>query len=263
MSISSRRDASAGRTASTQHEHRSLPEQPPDPQLCRWGGVAALAGVVLLVGAVVVVSAFGLPDASDVETLRDFGDIETGRIFEHFLYLGALVMFALHVAVLNRLLAPAHRPAALFGAVVAELGLAIMAAGSMLHVSTSPLSELYRDPDTPDEDLVAIEYAWHGAQSVFDTLLTTGVLLVPIGMVLFGLAMLRTPRFGPRLAWLAIVAGGLGFVGAVIETVDRSLELSAVAVLAIAVFHLSTGWRTLNLARDDDPDLAATADSPR
>jgi hypothetical protein len=262
MSIPSRPGVPAGSTTSMRHEHGSRPEQPPDPQLCRWGGIAGLAGVVLLVGTVVVVGAFGLPDASDVETLRDFGDIETGRIFEHFSYLGALVMFALHVAVLNRLLAPAHPPAALFGAVVAEFGLVIMAAGSMLHVSTSPLSELSRDPSTPDEDQASIEYAWHGAQSVFDTLLATGLLLVPIGIVLFGLAMLRAPQFGRRLAWLAIVAGALGLFGAVIEAVDRSLEVSAVAVLAIAVFHLSTGWRTLHLARDDSSDLAATADPP-
>ena len=47
----------------------------------------------------------------------------------------------------------------------------MMAASSLLHVSTAPLAELYTDPDTAPEDLPAIEYAWHGAQSVFDTML--------------------------------------------------------------------------------------------
>ena len=240
------------------HGMRSDPVLASDRQLCRWGGIAALAGVVLMVGAGVTVSALGLPDASDVETLRDFDDIETGRIFEHFLYLGALMLFALHVAVLNRLLAPAHRPAALFGAVMTEVGLVIMAASSMLHVSTSPLSQLYVDPNTPADDLASIEHAWHGAQSVFDTMLATGLLLVPIGIMLFGLAMLHTLEFGPRLAWLSIAVGALGFIGAVIESVDPGLEFSAVAVLALVVFHLSTGWRTLTLARDEDLDFADT-----
>ena len=248
MSISSQPDASGTELAHT--------DQRPDRQLWHWGGVAALAGVASMVATVAVVVGFGLPDASDVETLRDFGDIETGRILEHFLYLGALVMFALHVVVLNRLLAQAHRPAALFGTVVAEFGLVILAASSMLHVSTAPLSELYTDPDTPADDLASIEYAWHGAQSVFDTMLATGLLLVPIGIVLFGLAMLRAPEFGPRLTWLAIAIGALGFVGAVIEAVDRNLELSALAVLAMVVFHLSTGWRTLTLAREEGPSRA-------
>lgn len=233
-------------------------EQTSDRPLYRWGGIAALAGVVSMVGAGGVVGAFGLPDASDVETLRDFGDIETGRILEHFLYLGALVLFALHTVVLHRLLAPAHRPAALFGAVVAEFGLVIMAASSMLHVSTSALAELYTDPDVPAGDLASIEYAWHGTQSVFDTMLATGALLVPVGILLFGLAMLRAPEFGPRLAWSAIVIGALGFLGAAIEVVDQDLELSALAVLAIVVFHLGSGWRTLTLGRLQDPEGTET-----
>ena len=58
-------------------------------------------------------------------------------------------LFALHVFVLHRLLTPAHRPAALFGTVVAAFGLVIMAASSLLHVSTSPLAELYTAADTP------------------------------------------------------------------------------------------------------------------
>ena len=52
----------------------------PDRRMIRWGGLAGLGGVVLLVGAVVVVVSLGLPDASDVETLTDFDDIEAGRI---------------------------------------------------------------------------------------------------------------------------------------------------------------------------------------
>ena len=111
-------------------------------QLSRWGGVAALAGVASMVGTVIVVVALGLPDAADPETLTDFADIESGRIAEHFLYLGALVLFALHVFVLNRLLRAAHSAAALFGTVLQAFGLVILAASAMLHVSTVPLARL-------------------------------------------------------------------------------------------------------------------------
>lgn len=45
----------------------------------------------MLLGAVGVVVA--RPDASDPETLTDFADIESGRIVEHFWYLGAIVLF--------------------------------------------------------------------------------------------------------------------------------------------------------------------------
>lgn len=224
--------------------------QTPDHQLSRWGGIAGLAGGALLIASGVVVGILGLPDASDAETLTDFANIESGRIAEHFLYLGALIMFALHVFVLHRLLTPAHRPAALFGTVVAAFGLVIMAASSLLHISTSPLAELYTASDTPAEDLPAIEYAWHGAQSVFDTMLTTGVLLVPIGIVLLGIAMRSSRDFGSSLANVALGLGAVGIVGAVIAVVSPGSMFSALAVLAIVVFHLISGWWTFKLGKE-------------
>ena len=250
MAISSQHDASARRGDVPQSV------QNPDRQLSRWGGVAGLAGGILMLGAGVVVGVLGLPDASDVETLTDFADIKSGRIAENTLYLGALMMFALHTFVLYRLLKMAHPAAALFGTVTAAFGLVIMAASSLLHVATSPLADLYTDPDTPPEDLRSIEYAWHGAQSVFDTMLTTGVLLVPIGIVLLGVAMRSAPAFGPRLTWLSLGLGTVGIVGAAIAVVVPGSAFSAFSVLAIMVFHLSTGWRTFALGSKKNTDLA-------
>ena len=68
MSISSLVHRSAKRAGPVLHGS-SPSDRTPDQQLCRWGGVAGLAGVALMVGAFVVVGALGLPDASDVETL--------------------------------------------------------------------------------------------------------------------------------------------------------------------------------------------------
>ncbi len=223
-------------------------------RLLRWGGVAGLAGFALLMGALAVVTALGLPDASDVETLRDFEAIESGRIAEHFLYLGALMMFILHVVVLHRVLGAGHLAASLFGMVVAASGLVVMAASSLLHVSTSPLARLYTAPDTSPEEKRMIEYAWHGAQSVFDTMLATGVLLVPIGIVLFGIAMRSAPEFGPRLTIFSVVLGGLGTIGGAVAVIDPGSPFSAVSVVAVAVFFLGTGWRTWSLGRADSVD---------
>ncbi len=214
-------------------------------RLTRWGGVAGVAGFVSLLGSVVVVVALGLPDASDVETLTEFADIESGRIAEHFLYLGALLGFAVHASALYRLLRPAHLAAALFGSVMAAFGYVIMAASSLLHVSTAPLAELYTAAGTTPEDLRAIEYAWHAAQSIFDTMLTTGVLVVPIGIALFGLGMRETPTFGRGLAILTIGLGTLGLIGGAIATIDPGSMFSALSVLAIALFHLISGVRML------------------
>jgi hypothetical protein len=252
MSNSSKLTVSAAQPAP---ERSSPVESSDDRQLSRWGGLAGLAGVVLMLGAFVVVGVLALPDASDVETLTDFSDIEAGRIAEHLLYLGALVLFALQTLVLHRLLRHAHPPAALFGTAVAEFGLVIMAASAVLHVSTSPLAELYNAPDASPEDRQAIEYAWHGAQSVFDTMLTTGVLLVPIGIVLLGAAMRSAPAFGPRLAWVAIALGTLGVVGAVIAVVDSGSAFLAASVLAIVIFYLMSSWRALTIETSATTEL--------
>ncbi|NNE97223.1 MAG: DUF4386 family protein [Acidimicrobiales bacterium] len=248
--------ASSPPQAAKQPSTNRSPAEVQDRRLIQWGGIAGLAGVAAFIGTVAVVVGLGLPAADDPETLTDFANIEGGRIAEHFFYLAALILFALHLLVLHRLLRPAHTAAALFGTAIAEIGLVIMAASSVLHVSTAPMADLYTASDTPPEDLAAIEYAWHGAQSIFDTMLATGVLLVPIGIILLGVAMWIAPGFGVRLGLVAMVLGVAGLIGAAWEIVDTASDVSAAAVLSIVVFHLISGWRTLKLSNETRIDLS-------
>lgn len=220
-------------------------EKGADRQLLRWGGVAGVAGAVSMFAALMVVTVLGLPDASDVETLTDYPDIAAGRMAEHFLYLGALVFFALHVLALYRMLRTAHPAASLFGAATAVMGFITMAAGSMLHISTAPLSDLYETAEAGD--LAAIEAAWVGAQSVFDTMLATGVLLVPIGLTLLGLAMRSFPAISSSIMWLTLGLGGVGIIGAVIAIIDPGSMFSALSVLGMTVVMLATGWQMLRV----------------
>ena len=126
----------------------------------------------------------------------------------------------------------------------------------------------YRQADPPDWGVYSHDpYVWSPRADaqlgpdqppwVFDTMLATGALLVPIGIALFGLAMRHTPMFGPRLTWLTIGLGLVGTVGAVIGVVDPGSVFLAVGVLAIVVFHLTIGWQTLRLGRNETIDLTA------
>jgi hypothetical protein len=90
---------------------------------------------------------------------------------------------------------------------------------------------------------------------VFDTMLATGVLLVPIGIVLLGIGMRRAPAFGPRFAMFTIALGTVGIIGAVIAVIEPGSMAAAGSVLAITLFHLSIGWRTLTLGNDATIDL--------
>jgi hypothetical protein len=224
------------------------PTTMPDRELRRWGGWAAVGGVVAMLATFVVVVGFGLPDASDPETLTDFTDLRTGRILEHFCYLAALVLLALHVLVLHRMLASAHGPAALFGTAIAELGFTALVASSVLHVATSPLADRYADAGTSAERQ-SVEDAWTASQAVFDTMLATGLLLVPIGLVLLGIAMHRSASFGPLIGWTAVGLGAVGTAGATFEIIEPDLELSGLSVLAMVVVLTVTGWRMLRTGR--------------
>ena len=140
----------------------------------------------------------------------------------------------------------------------------LMATCALLHVSTAPLADLYESQDANPTDQRAIEYSWHAAQSVFDTMLATGVLLVPTGIALFGVAMWTTTSFGRRLAVFSVGLGAVGTLGAAIAIVDPSSDVDAVSVLAMTVLFLSVGWRTLNLRRKmtATPSTAHSEETP-
>ena len=246
MAISSERDT--GR--------RPSPPLPPpeidvvaERELGRWGGICGLVGVLVWIAMAVVVGVGSPPDASEPESLTDFPDIETTRLAENTLYFAGLVLFALHALVLYRLLRRSHPPAALFGAALAVMGFVMMASSALLHVSTTALSEQYTDPANSDADRAAIESAWFGAQGVFDAMLAAGVLLVPVGIALFGLAMRNGSAFGSRLAVVAIVLGVVGAIGAAIAIVDPGSSFSALGVLAMGLFHLVVAWPTMRIGR--------------
>jgi magnesium-transporting ATPase (P-type) len=214
-------------------------------QLTRWGGFAGFVGGLLLLGAFLVVGAVGLPDTSNLDSLTDFPDIETARIVENALYLGALVMFALHSLALSRMLWSTNPAPALFGAATSVLGLVTLIAGALLHVTTATMSDLYVASDTSASERQTIAYVWQGAQSVFDTLLITGALLVAVGILLFGLAMRSSATFGPVISWVSIGLGSLGIVGAAVGVVDPGSPAVAGSILGLLVFHLCTGWLSL------------------
>jgi hypothetical protein len=75
-------------------------------------------------------------------------------------------------------------------------------------------------------------------------MLLVGLLVMPVGVVGFGLAIRRDPAFGPVVGTVSV-----GLVAATVMLVDPQLALAAVSVLALIVFHLIAGWKTYRLSR--------------
>jgi hypothetical protein len=242
-------DASGrGRAMTQPHIVNDSDEAVEEERVLRWGGAAGVLGSVMLLGAFIVVGALGLPDTSDTASLVDFPDIETARIVENTLYLGALLLWTLHFIALRLALRRASLAPSLFGSALGIFGLVILAAGALLHVATGMLSDLYHSSTATAADQATLVVAWQGAQSVLDTLFITGALVAPVGVLMLGTAMLRSSRFGPAVGWLSIVLGAGGVIGAAVGLVDPASAVPAASILGMVIFHLVVGWKSYRRA---------------
>jgi hypothetical protein len=163
----------------------------------RWGGVAGILGGIIFVLVIVVVIVFvGADPAQPEGELRRFPDIRAARTVEDSLYLVVLILWMAHFLVLYGALRRTSLAPALFGGVLGIVGLGVLAAGALPHVASAPISELYHAPGATPEDQATLVLLWQVNQSIFDALFGAGLVLVPIGLIALGVAMLGTPAFG-------------------------------------------------------------------
>ena len=179
--------------------------------LRRWGGLAGIGGSVLFFVVFAIVGIFAGPEpAGSAGPISRFPEIRVARTVENGLYLAVLALWVpLELALFHNL--RRTRPAsALFGSALTIFGLAVLAAGAIPHVVTSRLSDLYHaDNATPDEQATLV-LLWQANQAMFDALLLVGLLVMPVGIILFGLAMRRDPAFGKvagTSAWRSASSG--------------------------------------------------------
>ena len=138
------------------------------------------------------------------------------------------------------------RPA-LFGAVLSIVGLVLLAAGALPHVATAPLSELYHAAGASPQDQTTLLLVWHGIHAMFHALLVTGLVILPMGLIAFGEAMLGAPDFGTPFGRTTMGLGVAGFAAGATLVVQDS-AMAAVGVFALIGFHLILGRKTLKLA---------------
>lgn len=220
-----------------------------DGRLMRVGGLVGTVGGLLMLVTFVFVGARGLPDPAATESLVQFPEIRHDRAVENLLYLAALVFWAVHHTLLHRLVyatAPMLSDAA---RTVGFLGVAVLVAGALLNVSTAPMSQEYQR--TAEADRAGVVLAWQSGQGVMDAMLTAGALLLPVALVLFGLALRRT--LGTRLGWSAVVLGVVGLVGATVAAAAPPSALVMAGLLSVLVFHLLVGIRCLQLSHHNTP----------
>lgn len=214
----------------------------------RWGGIAGLLGGVMMPAVFVFLAVVGgMETLGPQAAIERFPDLRPARIVENTAYLLTLALWALHsVALVLALRGEALGPA-LAGGVMSCLGLAILATGAVPHVATTPISDLYHAPDRAVGLEAPLIVAWQAIQGWVDAMVVTGLVLAPIGMVLFGVAMRRHPDLDGWPAWLSMALGLAGLVSAAMGLVEAG-DILAIGIFALVFFHLIIGWRTFRLA---------------
>jgi hypothetical protein len=221
-----------------------------EQSVLRWGGLAGILGAIIFILVFVIVIAFVGPEPAEPEgEVMRFPDIRAARTVEDSLYLVVLILWVAHFLALYRALRETSLAPALFGSVLGIVGLGVLAAGALPHVATAPISDLYHAPGATTDDRAALVLMWQATQGIFDALFGVGLLLVPIGFVTLGVAMLGSPAFGRGFGGVSVVVGVVGVVAASILLVDPLSPSAFVGVLALIAFHLVVGWKLYSLSR--------------
>jgi hypothetical protein len=157
---------------------------------------------------------------------------------------GGLLFLALYRALRRTSLAPT-----LFGSALGILGLVVIMVGALPHVAQAPLSDLYHAPGATPADQATLALLWQAIWGIFDAMLYVGFLVVPIGLILLGVAMLGAPAFGKGFGGVSMGLGGIGLVAAVLQMVDPASMVGALSFLGMILFFLVLGWKVYSLSR--------------
>jgi hypothetical protein len=226
--------------AQRHHEDTSVP---------RWGGLAGIGGSVLFVVVFAIVAIFTGPEpAGPAGAISRFPEIRVARTVENGLYLAVLVLWVPLALALFHSLRRTRPASALFGSALNIFGLAVLAAGAIPHVVTSRLSERYHADGATLDEQATLVLLWQANEGMFDALLLVGLLVMPVGVILFGLAMRRDPAFGKVAGNVSVALGVVGLAAATVMLADPFSAVAALGVFALIGFHVIAGWKTCRLS---------------
>jgi len=221
-----------------------------EKSVLRWGGLAGMLGSVIFVVTFVFVGVFVGDESAAVDWVERFPEIRWARTVENSLFLVVLILWVPHFLALYRALRRESLAPALFGSVLGILGLVVLAAEALPHVAQAPISDLYHAPGATPEDQATLVFLWQATQGILDAMFIVGLVLLPIGVVCLGVAMLRAPAIGKGFGGASVVLGALGVGAASLLLVDPDSVLGAmVSVFALIIFHFVLGWKVYSLSR--------------
>src|SRR5215210_4622735 len=224
------------------HDFKTMAQE---KSVLQWGGLAGVLGGIIFILVFVIVGVFA---GFEVDVMR-YPDVRTALKVGDNLYLVVLILWVIHFLALYRALRETSLTPALFGSVLGILGLVVLAAESLHHPWQTPISNLYHAPGATPEDQATLVLLWQATQGIFNAMFVTGLLLLPIGVIALGVAMLGAPAFGQGSGWMSLVVGVLGIAAGVVLLIDPGSPIAIVSILSLIVFHIVLGWKVYTLSR--------------
>ncbi len=220
-----------------------------DKSIMQWGGVAGIMAGILFVLTLVILLAFvPAAPADNEELVARFPDVRTATIFGEVVYAAAIILWVMLVLALYRALRSGSTAPALFGTGVGLLGLVFLGTGAVPGVAFSHISGLYHAPGATPEDRATLTAVWQGAQGMFNETDTMGFIFLTVGMILLGVAMVRSFAFGRRFGGAGILIGVVGLAGTSMFSPD-SVMFAPFAAIVVIVYPLLMGWKVYRVSR--------------
>jgi hypothetical protein len=227
----------------------ALPDTDREAPVLRWGGLAGIAGAILFILVFVIVGALVGTDSTPEAAIKRFPDVRPVRTVENGLYLLVLSLWAIHFVALVRALRHVSLAPALFGAVLGLVGLTVLAVGAIPHAASVAISDLYHASGVSPDEQATLVMVWQATQGIFNASLVSGLVILPMSVVMLGMAMLDAPTFGKRYGWFSVGLGGIGAAAAIALLVDPLSFVAVIGIFALIVFNLVVGWKVYGLSR--------------
>lgn len=227
-------------------------DQEQDRSVLRWGGLAGLLGAILLIltWVVVIAGPVGMEDPADLAGwVTRFPDIKAARVLENGLYLVALMLEVMLFLALCWALRKARLAPALFGSVLGILGLGAMMVSATPHIAHAALSDLYFAPEATPADQAALALMWQATWGIFDAMLYVGFFVIPVGLVVLGVAMFGAPAFGKSFGGLSVALGLAGLAAATLQMIDHASMAGAGSYFACLIFYFVLGGKAFRLGQ--------------
>jgi hypothetical protein len=219
-----------------------------EKNVLRWGGLAGILGGIAFIFTIVIFMGFLPARPATIEGLvMRYPDIKIATTVAEVAYFVAVISLVPLILALYRALRGSNLAPALFGSGLSFVGLVVYATGALPVVALSRISDLYHASGATSAQQATAILLWQGIQGIFNETDTVGFVFFMLGIIVLGVAMIRTPTFGKVFGALSVIFGLIGAIGISLFAVDSTI-FSIFAILAFIVYPLLFGWKAYRLS---------------